>query len=112
MELDKYNMDLNKFKILIEKWLENTNAKLSGVALLSDGKQHLWSASIIVLPQQGSWKEPSVENLDYTRNLCEGGNAPNSEFLFATLQYVQFIMNPDTKAKRWQAQWTFRGPHY
>lgn len=102
-------MDLQQFKIIVEKWLDSTNATLSGVALLNDGHQELWSASIIVKENEpGIWKAPSIENLAYTRTICETGIAPTSDFTFAVLQYVTFIMNPDTKAKRWQIQWTFR----
>lgn len=104
-------MDLNKFKTLVEKWISGQNVRLSGVALLHDGRKETWSASLIV-DGDGSWPEPSVENIPIAKRLCEGGNAISSEFVFDTLHYVQFIMTPDTRAKRWQAQWSFRGYNY
>lgn len=104
-------MDLKTFKSLIEKWIQHQNVRLSGVALLNDGYKEIWSASLIV-DGEGSWPAPEIANIEQARSLCENGNAVSSEFLYNNLSLIQFIMSPDTCAKRWQAQWTFRGSNY
>lgn len=104
-------MDLRKFKNLVEKWVLHQNVKLSGVAVLHDGNQEIWSASLIY-DGSGSWPEPKVENIEQARYLCSDGNTVTSEFAFYNLTMVEFIMQPDASAKRWQVQWLFRGFGY
>lgn len=100
-------MDLGKFKSLVEQWIQQKNLRLSGVALLSDGTNEIWSASLIV-DGEGPWPTPDAVNIEDARQLCADDLAMLSDFTFHDIQLIQFIMSPDTRAKRWQVQWTFR----
>lgn len=96
---------LETFQTEIQRMIDkySLNVTISGVAeLVTEKKQHLYSASLIVVGTEGQIPVPSEEGVatekaHFQRFVCEG-------FRLKTLQYLRALFG-DQKLLRWQVQY-------
>lgn len=99
-------MDLQTFNKLAENWIKQfPNVKLSGVAEVEDQSKIQWSMSIAVV-EEGIFPQPDVCNIEKARQLCQKHLL--KDFALSHTYVIDFIMQPNLTAKRWQVQWLFR----
>lgn len=101
-------MDLKEFKNRIQQLIDSTklNVDVSGVAKVTDLTRTYWSASLAV--KAGGGPIPSVSRNHYLQARAEFQRLPLSDFVFAKLAAVDFLMGPDLQSSRWQVMYLFR----
>lgn len=99
--MDTLETFLTEIQRMIDKY--SLNVTISGVAVLvTEKKQHVYSASLVVVGADGLISVPSEEGVatekaKFQRFICEG-------FRLKALQYMRALFG-DKKLLRWQVQY-------